>query len=363
MKCKHYLLVVACFLLAACTQNNGQEPHETPHDKIVNHVFWEVYDALWDTLYNEYVNFEYLHNEDVYDYGYQCLEKANKDSINEVIAAVDSFVQAMGDRLFMMGYQSYHLTYLGHHQGLETDGRWWPYGCDNDYYTLTKIGEEWNCVFFTLQSKKTNKRYLYFMPTNQEVTPKVSELMRKHLLSYSAEDYSGLFVDLRSNGFKMTINELDELLAYFLPAKDTIAYYTQKRKCREDLYALSEKVPHHITGHGMLCDIPCSLLITYNTYDLANCLAHILSGLPNVTTYGKMNTEGGGALTKTLTLIDPKTSAYIGFVRFPTTILSGETMVYNRPLEPDYKIPATTSITGPFRYDDTALEALRHMEY
>lgn len=335
----------------------GCEPIE---NRVAKKTVIGLYDELWDYLYSDYVGFDYYNNESIYDDGYQMLKSLDIDMVDTINARINEFVQRMGDPQLVIWSSGISWQYFT--DSTHICNSRWIFSCDNEYYSITVNAGYISSCYSTLQSKKTNKKYLYFCPCSQADGNSTGsqKMLEEQMASAKAQNVAGVFVDLRSNA-QMSENHMTECLRYFLPKKDTTAFYMQSRKSAKNHYELNAKESYSIQGNGQLCKLPCCVLFEKNTSGYANTMAYVLSGLPNVCSVSMTETGGGGAMVKRVYLGGDEngclSAAYI-----PYRLLSNNVVSFNTPLKPTISIPYAEVIRGYYRIDDSILAGLQWLE-
>lgn len=356
---KHLLInILGTFLLGMFLTNC------TPiEERVVNKKVLGIYDELWDTLYNEYVNFAYYDNEDTYSDYYRELKHANKDSLSEVQDCIREFTQAMGDPQFRLKTSVASFEYELPDWDQYAMG--WMIPCQNDCYTMEQIGNNYfNCIFFLLTSQATGKQYLFFHPSNMNIkgVSFVRDEMDENMRLFREKNLDGVVVDLRYNS-RMTQEHMMDVLNYFLPNNEDVVYYTQRRQSPKKLRKLTDKEPYYLAGLGLFDTLPCCVLFERNTFGCANIMAYVLSELPNVTTFSMSETGGGGAFCKEVMLAwNEEAGGYMLAADVPYILLSNDSVTFNHPLRPDVQVPYSPTKYVYYEVDNLILAALQSME-
>lgn len=327
MKKPFILFIFAALVLTCC------EPIDTI---VARNEVQKLYDNFWEQLYADYVYFDGLDHESIYEEGLSMLEDVTMDSLMPVMNCTDTLVRRFQDPQLLIWSAGVASEYL-----VPNSEDYPPVlsRCQsNSSYSITEL-EHWNtCHFLSIQSLADGKNYLCFKPEGSAwIIESMEPFVDSCMLAARQMDYEGVIVDLRDNR-RMQEMYMYSSIAHFLPDKDTTIFYTQQRADQKDLYAMTPREPYVFHGKGTFCDIPVCLLFEKTTTGIANNIAHILSGCCNVTTISMSSTFGGGALPKRVA-IGPSEDRAFALAQIPSVLLSNGEVCFSEPLQPDIHIP------------------------
>ena len=337
-----YLCVLLCLLTTSCEQ--------TIRDAVVSNRAQESFSMFWHSMDSSYVFFDKNHRDwdAFYSKWLGILDDAKEDDIKDW---VDSLVQDMADIQIdvwsgISGYSydgpdSIFSKYQSPCGGWRQNYPRWENNTDPYVFDGGEENFTGACIYTIHRNGDSiSAPYLYIVPGKWGSKVENNKDFWQEYLPKYAENIKGTILDLREMS-DMQLDDMLELLRYFLPTSSNVIFYTCERSTSlNNRTAYTPITPYLLDGYGTFAEIPMCLLFDVQTQNEANIMSYVLHSLhPNITTISMNYTLGGGGI-RSMHKYVTKDETFGFSVQFPTIRLSNNKYTtFDTPLYPDISVP------------------------